>query len=233
MKTRFAMYAAVSVSAIVMAVAAIASARPAFTPPLEFVTNYEHELSALEEIRGRAERDQVSNPQDFASCIRNLESWKLELSGAIGIMKGTHLAAGDPLDKTPGLLAQGYEAERDVLAEMSDTCAKFIGGPREGLDYNAIAVNTPKLTARLDYISHSIFQGSILVFATLIDSRSDTHNHANHLTITRDERNALVNAIDRDFGTKLTAKEQNWGVSAATVLRAKLLEFSCSDDPWE
>jgi hypothetical protein len=47
-------------------------------------------------------------------------------------------------------------------------------------------------------------------------------------------RGKLLDNINADFGTKLDAKDQNWSVSAASALKAYLLnDYKCSDEPWE
>jgi hypothetical protein len=92
----------------------------------------------------------------------------------------------------------------------------------------------PELRGQLDFIDHALFEASPAVFATLIDLKEDSKGHASHLTITKEERAKLVDNLNTAFGTKLDAKDQNWSVSAASVLKAYLLkDFKSSDDPWE
>lgn len=68
---------------------------------------------------------------------------------------------------------------------------------------------------------------------TLQDPRPDSHNHVSHLIITKAERDSLVQSLTTTFGNKMDEKDQNYGVSSATVLRNVLNEHKCSDDPWE
>jgi hypothetical protein len=80
----------------------------------------------------------------------------------------------------------------------------------------------------------SIFDATPLVFAVLIDMKPDSKGHANHLIITKAERAKLIADLNRDFGTKLNQKTQDWTVSSASVLRAYLLkDYKCSDDHWD
>jgi hypothetical protein len=73
-----------------------------------------------------------------------------------------------------------------------------------------------------------------LVFATFIDEKPDSKNHASHLIITKAERAQLLKDLTTDFGSKLDQKGQNYTVGAASVLKAYLLkDFKASDDPWE
>jgi hypothetical protein len=64
--------------------------------------------------------------------------------------------------------------------------------------------------------------------------KPDSKNHASHLIITKDERAKLISYVADSFGSKLDQKDQNFTVSAASVLRGYLLkDFKCSDDPWD
>ena len=73
-----------------------------------------------------------------------------------------------------------------------------------------------------------------MIFATLIDQKPDSKNHVSHLIITKAERAKLLSELTGDFGSKLDQKDQNFTVSAASVLKAYLLkDFKCSDDPWD
>jgi hypothetical protein len=71
------------------------------------------------------------------------------------------------------------------------------------------------------------------VFATLIDGREDAQGHASHLIITKAERAKLIHEITLEFGDKLKQDNQNYTVSAASVLKSYLeKDYKCSDEPW-
>jgi hypothetical protein len=92
----------------------------------------------------------------------------------------------------------------------------------------------PKVRATLDDVDHTLFQAAPSIFATLIDPKPDSKNHASHLIVTKAERQKLVEDLDQRFGTKLNLKDQNYTVGAASVLKAYFLkDFKCSDEPWE
>jgi hypothetical protein len=64
--------------------------------------------------------------------------------------------------------------------------------------------------------------------------KPDSKNHVSHLIISQEERAGLVERLNTNFGEKLDAKDQNFGVSSASVLKALLLkDFKSSDDPWD
>ncbi len=86
----------------------------------------------------------------------------------------------------------------------------------------------------MDFIDQSLFEATPGVFATLIDMKADSKGHASHLIITKEEKARLISKLNDSFGAKLDQKDQNYTVSAATVLRDYLnKDFKCSDEPWE
>jgi hypothetical protein len=110
----------------------------------------------------------------------------------------------------------------------------MIAGPKPRVDYGKLAAEMPQLRAQLDFIDKGLMTVSAGVFATLIDLKEDSKGHASHLIITKEERAELLDHINTDFGPKLDEKEQNWVVSAASVLKGYLLkDFRSSDEPWE
>ena len=135
-----------------------------------------------------------------------------------------------PFNDLPSSLADFDEKKIELYKKMSEGCEAMISGPEPGVDYGAIAAQAPKLTATLDYIDHTIFEATPLVFGTLIDPVPDANNHMSKLIITTAERKKLISDINSYFGAKLEQKDQPWLVSAAWVLRGYLLkDYTVSD----
>ena len=77
-----------------------------------------------------------------------------------------------------------------------------------------------------------MFSATPLVFAALIDQRPDSENHLSHLLITKVQRDTLVGQLTLSFGQKLDQQNQNYTVSAASVLKCYLTkDYKCSDEP--
>jgi hypothetical protein len=207
----------------------IARASDAF----DFVNEYIRQLGALEEIRDNAEQElKAGSANQFADCIRNSTLFQLELRTDISQLQA--VALPKPVADLPSLLVESYQQKLALYKQLSDTCSKMIAGPQPGVDYAQLAGDTPKITANLEYVDHTIFKFSPLVFATLIDQRPDKENHLSHLTITKAQRDSLVHDLNLSFGKKMDQENQNWGVSAASVLRTYLTEkgYKFADDPW-
>jgi hypothetical protein len=126
-----------------------------------------------------------------------------------------------------------YEQKILLYQQMGDICSSLIAGPQPNVDYAKVAAEAPKITARLSFIDHSLFQATPFIFATLISETPDSHNQMSHLNITKAERDKLVHSIDSYFGKKLNKANQNYTVSAAWVLKEYLTTkgYKCSDEP--
>ena len=205
------------------------------TSHLAFVTEYVRELAAIENIRASAEKELEQGTKDEAlsSGIHASTLLQLELRSQIAILRRMHLNSPQ-FDQLIPTITDFYEHKVALYQRMIDLSTTFLAAPRPGVDYGKLLAEMPKVRARLEYIDHSLFDATPLVFATLIDQKSDSKNHVSHLIITKAERAKLIDDLNGDFGPKLDQKDQNFTVSAASVLKAYLLkDFKCSDDPWE
>jgi hypothetical protein len=203
------------------------------TPHLTFVKEFIRELSAIEEIRSNGEQDLKKDPNGtFANMIHSATLFKLELASQIRMLGGMSLS--DPFDTLIPSLSGFYEEKIKLWDRMKEIGGSFIGGPREGIDYQKLAAEVPEVRARLEYMDQSIFQASPLVFSTLIDMKPDSKNHVSHLVITKAERAELLDSLDTAFGKKLDEKNPNYTVGTAVILRDALKKgYKCSDEPWE
>jgi hypothetical protein len=225
---------------LVLSLAVLATVPQAFgadkapeTSRLTFVTEYIRQLAAIEDIRaaGEQEIEQGSRDDRFLIGIHNSTAMQLELRSQISMLQGMRLAP--PFDELiPNLAA--FDAHKIELHQgLIDISSNFIGGPKPGVDYSKLAAEVPKIRAGLEYVDHAIFEATPLVFAMLIDQREDSQHHASHLIITKAERTRLIESLTTRFGSKLDQKEQNYIVSAASVLKAYLLkDFKSSDETW-
>jgi hypothetical protein len=89
----------------------------------------------------------------------------------------------------------------------------------------------PEITATFEYIDESIFQMMVLVFALLIDEKPDSEGHMSHLSITKAQRQTLIDNINYLFGESLDKQNKNWTVSSAALLKSYLLkDYKCIDE---
>ena len=204
------------------------------TPHLAFVTEYVRELSAIETLRTAGEQSLAQGTTDevFTSAIYSFTRMQLELRSQINMLKGMRLKP--PFETVIPFLTGSYAHMVELYQKLIDISSAQIGGPKPGVDYSKLGAEMPKVRADLDDTDHSLFQIAPMIFATLVDLKADSHNHANHLTITREEREQLLSNITTDFGSKLDQKDPSYQVGSALILKAGLLkDFKSSDDPWE
>ncbi len=215
-----------------------ATARPVKpeTPHLEFVTEYIRELAAVERIRAAGQDENNQDKKDdklpFASAIHTSTLFELELGSHVKMLKGMRLNA--PFDELVPNITAFYERKIVLWRRMREISSDFIGGPKNGVDYSKLAAEMPQIRGELDFIDQSLFEATPGVFATLIDMKEDSKGHASHLIITKEEKARLISKLDDSFGAKLDQKDQNYTVSAASVLKGYLnKDFKCSDEPWD
>jgi hypothetical protein len=225
--------------AVFVALALVLNSKPAWsqkhpeTPHLVFVTEFIRELSAVENIREKGEKENIENPDTpFPNMIHTSTLFQLELGSESRMLKGMHLSG--PFDEIVQSIAGFYDEKVKLWMRYSQIAKTFVAGPVDGVDYQKLAAELPELRGRLEYLDQSIFQATPAVFASLINEKEDSHGHASHLIITNAERTALIDRLNTSFGTKLDQKIQNYTVSSASVLRDYLKkDFKCSDDPWD
>jgi hypothetical protein len=203
------------------------------TSHLVFVTECIRELAAIENIRESGQEELKQNPDSmFSNMIHSSTLFQLELGSQIRMLRGMRLKS--PFDFLIPSIASFYEHKVILWKRMGEISSAFIGGPKPSVDYDKLAAELPKIRGQLDFIDKGLFDASPGIFATLIDLKADSAGHANHLVIAKEERTKLIDSLDTAFGSKMDAKDQNWIVSSASVLKAYLLkDFKSSDEPWE
>jgi hypothetical protein len=206
------------------------------TPHLEFVKLYIAQLEAVENIRDAAAKELITDPdtQRVADCVHTMTQYQLELSAQISAMQGVHLSK--PFDFLPQGIVDFDQQKRDLYKQYGDGCAAMMEGPKPNVDYGKIAAGLPKINAQVEFVDQGIFKAAPAVFATLIQKeKANSHGGLDHLIITKAERDDLVQQIKLAFGNKQNQHDQNWIVSAASVLEFYLEKkgYKCADEPWD
>ena len=184
-------------------------------------TNSEKELSEAKTLNER-----------FSAGIYYSKSTQLELRSQIRMLRSMHL--NDPFDTLIPSLIAFYEDQINLHQKLIDISSKFIAGPKEGVDYQALAAKLPEIRAELDDSRKSVFQAAALVFMTLIDQKPDSQGHVSHLLITKAEKVELQEQLDLMLKNEPDKGDHDYYVSAAMVLRGGLQKgHKCADDPWD
>jgi hypothetical protein len=208
------------------------------TPHYAVVSEFVQELVETKEYQDLAKREfdsaRKENAQEvMMAIIRNGTRVKLRLAATVGRLEEMHL--DHPFETLLPTLTEFYNKKIALYDEMVTTAQTFVEGPKPGVDYAKLSAHMPEITAQVEYVDESIFKMTPLVFALLISQKPDSHNHLSHMSITHQQANELVSSLQRGFGKSLDAKDQDWTVSSASVLRYYLRDkgYKYADDPWQ
>jgi hypothetical protein len=205
------------------------------TPHLRFVKEFVRELIEDESLKTNGEKQlsQAQTPNEqFAAGIYVGKSIQLELRSQIAVLKSMRL--NDPFETLIPSLIGSYQHQIDLYQKLIDINGKFIAGPREGVDYQALAAKVPEIHAELDDARKAMFDAAVLVFTSLINMKPDSQGHVSHLLITKAEKADLLDELEILLKDEPDKGEHDYYISAAMILRGGLQKgHKCADEPWE
>lgn len=204
------------------------------TPHQQIVSEWVRELIAFQDIQLKAMEEMKEGNNRMMDAIRNSTRFQLELHTSIAILKKMRLTE-KPFEDLLSLVIQAYGQKIALHEDVIVIASQFMADkPKAGVDYTSLSAKLPQITAKLENIDHALFDSTVLFFGLLIDNKVNSKGNGDHLILTKAERKALSARIESAFGDTLKAKEQNYNVSAASVLHSYLIgEFKSADEPWE
>jgi hypothetical protein len=202
---------------------------------VELVSEFVRELEVLYRLQETAKKELAED---------NSPSGKL----ATGIRLGTRtlLAMHDSINRLSRIPVTGRWAEfRDLLKqahndritivqEMNGMSKAMLEGPQPGVNYGAMAARAPELTAHVEEIDKTMFTMAQAMFFGLVDDgRVSSDGNLHHLLLTKRERAAMIQLIDKIFGRSLDDKNATSIVSAAYILKYGLTRpiYKSVDEP--
>ena len=205
------------------------------TPHLSVVEEYVRELGEDENLKTNGEKElgeAKTVNERFSSGIYYSKSTQLELRSQIRMLQSMHL--NYPFDTLIPSLIGFYQQQIDLHQNLIDISGKFLAGPKDGVDYQALAAKVPEIRAELDNSRKSVFQAAALMFVILIDQRADSQGHVSHLVITKAEKSWLQEQLDTMLKNEPDTGDHDYYISAAMVLRDGLQKgHKCADEPWD
>jgi hypothetical protein len=204
------------------------------TPHLNVVKEYVRELIEAEDLKTNGEKElseAKTLDERFSAGIYYSKSTQLELRSEIRMLQSMHLK--DPFDSLIPSLVAFYGDQIKLHQQLIDISDKFLAGPKEGVDYQALGAKVPEIRAELDDSRKSVFQAAALVFMTLIDEKPDSQGHVSHLVITKAEKADLEQQLEIMLKNEPEDKgDHDYYISAAMVLRGGLQKgHKCADEP--
>jgi hypothetical protein len=205
------------------------------TPHLRFVQEFVRELIEMEDLTKTSEKELAEDKtlnEKFSSGIYVSKSVQLELRSEISMLKGMRL--NDPFDTLIPTLIACYQRQIALHEQLIGISKKFLAGPAEGVDYQALAGKVPEIRAELDETRKIILDGAAPIFMSLIDMRPDSKGHASHLIITKAEKADLEDRLNILLKDEPDKGDHDYYISAAMILKAGLNKgYKCADEPWE
>jgi hypothetical protein len=205
------------------------AARARETPPLQFVTEYLREFSAIEHIRLAEERElQAPHQSMLATCVESANRFRLEITQQIAHMRG--MSVLPPSQALPGRLVELYERKLGIYTGIVNACTALEAGTNANVSSLEVMSAVSQYNAKVDAIDRSLFQTSTQAFSTLLSTTPGSHEHPRRLGITLVEKQSLLREIQLEFGTELEDDQQTYLVNAATVIRDAIKAHKAFDE---
>lgn len=205
------------------------------TPHLRFVKEYVRELISDEDLKTNGQKElsaAKTTEEQISTGIYFSKSVQLDLRSQIRMLKDMRLAK--PFETLIPDLIAFYQHEVELHQSLIDINTKFIGGPRSGVDYQALAAKLPQIRAELEASQKAVFEATPLIFMALVDQKPDSQNHVSHLLITKAEKTDLQGQLDIMLKDEPDKGDHDYYISAAMVLRGGLQKgYKCADEPWD
>lgn len=208
---------------------------------LEFASEFIRGLVEIHQSEDAARRDIDGIKKDaeymqklMSSIIRNGTRTKMRMQVRINRLEKIEIN-DKGFDILVPTVTDLYSRKLSLYQELVLAAQAIIAGPRPGIDYGKLAGHIPEITAQIEFLDETIFKVVPMVGMLLISPKPDSKGHLSHFSITRNEAQKLISALESGFGKSLDEDDQNWTTSSASVLRTYLRDkgFKFSDDKWE
>jgi hypothetical protein len=224
---------AIIASAIIVSSPALALTDQEKAGRIAFANEFVRELASTQKIREIWAKDNAqdhSASDSMQTSIRTSTRAILELQASNNILEGMHLDA--QVDAARTTLLEINRRKIEGHKEQIASASAMIGGPKPGVDYEALIARAPQLTATNDYLDETTFDVAKVVCSSLIDLRADSQGHASHLIMDGSQQQQLIRTIGTIFKSTVKDKDRNYTTSAAWLVNDVISDHKSSDDPW-
>jgi hypothetical protein len=199
------------------------------TPPLQFVTEYLREFSAIEHIRVSEEQElQAPHQGMLSTCVESGNRYRQEITRQMARMRG--MSVPPPSQALPGRLVELYGRKLGLYTEVVKACTALKAGANTDVSSLEVMSAIAQYSAKVDAIDRSLFETSTQAFSTLLNPTAAPHDKPRRLLITMAEKQSLLRQIQVDFGAALDDDQQTYLVNAAGVIRDALRSRRAADE---
>jgi hypothetical protein len=183
----------------------------------------------MERIRLAEEQEfQASRQSMLGICIESGNRYRREIAQQTARMQNMSLLP--PSQALPARLVELYGQKLELYTEVVNTCAALEAAANTNVGYLEVMSVVSQYSAKVDSIDRSLFKTSTDAYSTLLNTAQGPHDSPRRLGITTTEKQALLQQIDREFGTELQDDKQTYLVNAATVIRDAIRKHKASDE---
>ncbi|MEP6884659.1 MAG: hypothetical protein ABJC66_07920 [Gammaproteobacteria bacterium] len=219
----------VSGLAAIVCISLFSCARAGETPPLQFVSEYLREFSAIERIRLAEEQElQAARQSMLAICIESGNRYRREIAQQTARMQ--EMTVLPPSQALPARLVELYGQKLELYTEVVNTCTALKANASTSVGYLEVMSVVSQYSAKVDAIDRSLFNTSTDAYSTLLKMEQGPHDFPRRLGITTAEKQTLLRQIDREFGAELQEDQQTYLVNAATVIRNAIRKHKALDE---
>jgi hypothetical protein len=207
---------------------ALPPARAVETPPLQLVTEYLREFSAIEHIRLAEEREiQAPHQSMLATCVESGNQYRSEITRQMAQIRS--MSAPPSWQELSGRLLELYDRKLGLYTEVVKACTALETGANTNVSSLEVMAAIAQYNAKVDAIDKSLFETSTQAFSTLLRRTPDPRGKR-RLSITTAEKRSLLQQIQLQFGSELDDDQQTYLVNAATVIRDGLRSHAAADE---
>jgi hypothetical protein len=204
-------------------------------PRVQLVSEFIRELEILYRLQETAKKEVAENNSTAGQLTTGIRVGTRTLFEMDDSVRRLDMIAVDgQWAKFRDLLKQLHTHRIAVMQEMTQMAKTMLSEPKPGVDYGAMAAHAPELTAQVEQIDKSMFDIAQAFFFALVDERRvGADGNLHHLLLTKKDRAAMVELIDKIFGPTLEDKNATNIVSAAWVIKYGLKgpNYKSADEP--
>jgi hypothetical protein len=205
--------------------------RAADTPHDQVVSEFIRQMAAIHELQETAARELKASDNQIMDSIRASTRIIVQLRRDIAMLKSMTL--GPPYETLLPTVIQLYHEKISLHDDLIIIATEFPRGPQPNVDYGKLSAATPQIAATIEYVEKMLFQTTPMFCFLLLDDRADNKGKLSHLNITKARRREMIKEIDDLFGHRLSAKDTNFAVSSAVLIKKFLVGgHKSADDPW-
>lgn len=200
------------------------------TPHDQVVSEFIRQMAEIRELQEIAARELKTSDDQIMDSIRASTRINAQLRRDIAMLKSMTL--GPPYETLLPAIIQLYHEKISLHDDLINVAAEFPRGSQPGVDYGKLSAATPQIAATIDHVEKMLFQMTPMFCFLLLDDRANNTGKPRHLNITDARRREMIKEIDDLFGHRLSAKDPNFAVSSAVLIKKFLAGGHSADDPW-